>query len=106
MGIMKAQTKKTYHCRYCSEGSGIILPQDLSKATRMPDNSLMCNTCWHERLKDCIVKISPDSTRVKEIIAEDKSKVDQWNRYVSLFGPNASKVNPRLKKHEYRYAKR
>ena len=64
----------------------------------MPDGSLMHYTCWYERLKDRIVKILPDSTSAKEIIAEDKRKVDRWNRHVSLFGPNAAKINPRLRR--------
>jgi hypothetical protein len=92
-------------CKYCTDYKGDpkpILPENLQYAIRMPDGSLMCNTCWHERLKDRIVKISPDSTRAKEIIAEDKLKVDHWNRHVAVFAPNVSKVNPHLKK-EYRY---
>ena len=99
---MKGRSR-VYHCPYCSEGSGLILPEDLSKATRMPDGSLMCYTCRYERLKDRIVKISPDSTRAKEIVAEDRRKVDLRNIHVSVFGPTAAKINPNLKKELYRY---
>jgi hypothetical protein len=91
---------RIYHCPYCNEDSGIILPEDLSKERRMSDGSLMCCSCCYERLKDRIVKILPDSTRAKEIIAEDKRKVGQWNRHIQSLGPESEvlKINPRLRK--------
>jgi hypothetical protein len=33
------------------------------------------------------VKISPDSTRAKEIIAEVRRRVDLWNRHIKSLGP-------------------
>ena len=70
---------------------------------RKSSNSI--NTCRYERLKDRIMKISPDSTRAKEIIAEDKSKVNLLNRHIQSLGPESevAKVSPRLRKREYRY---
>jgi hypothetical protein len=52
MNKMKVPLKKVYHCPWCKEGSGLILPEDLPKAIRMPDGSLKCYTCQTEELRD------------------------------------------------------
>jgi len=93
---MKGRSR-VYHCPYCSEGSGIILPEDLSKATRMPDGSLMCYTCRYEVLRDRIVRVAPNSKRAQKI-KEDRLKVDYWNRHIQSSRPESeiAKVNPRL----------
>ena len=93
---MKGRSR-VYHCPYCSEGSGIILPEDLSKATRMPDGSLMCYTCRYEVLRDRIVRVAPNSKRAQKIKAEDRLKVDYWNRHIQSSRPESeiAKVNPR-----------
>jgi hypothetical protein len=71
----------------------------------MPDGTLTCYTCRYEELCDRIERVTPNSTRAREIKAEDKLKVDLWNRHIHSLGPESeiAKVNPRLRKEEYRY---
>jgi hypothetical protein len=56
-------------------------------------------------LRDRIVRVTPNSTRAQGMKSEDKLKVDFWNRYIQLLGPETkvANVNPHLRKKEYRY---
>ena len=60
---MQSPLKKAFHCPHCKEGSGLILPEDLSKAIRMSDGSLKCEVCQVEELHDRIVRVTPNSQR-------------------------------------------
>lgn len=72
--------KRVYTCKWCKEGSGLILPEHLHKAIRMPDGSLKCWTCQVEELQTKIVKNAPDSDRAKEIRYLDKKTTDHHNQ--------------------------
>ena len=63
----------------------------------MPDGSLKCYTCQTEELRDRIVRVIPNGKRAQEIRAEDKLKVDFWNRHIQSLGPESeiAKINPR-----------
>jgi hypothetical protein len=54
------------------------MPEKLQDAIRMPDGSFKCETCQIEELKDRIVRVTPNSDRAKEIIAERESKKRVW----------------------------
>ena len=58
---MRSPIKKVYHCPWCKEGSGLILPEDLSKAIRMPDGSLKYYTCQTEELRSRIIRVTPNA---------------------------------------------
>jgi hypothetical protein len=64
-------------CRYCTDFRGkpkLILPEDMSRAIRMPDGSFKCEPCQIEEIQNRIVKVTPNSQGAKEIIAERKIK--------------------------------
>jgi hypothetical protein len=64
-------------CKYCTDYKGQlkpIMPEGLPLAKRMPDGSFKCETCQIEELKDRIIRVTPNSHRAKEIIAERESK--------------------------------
>jgi hypothetical protein len=93
--------KKVYHCLWCKEGSGLIYPEDLPKAIRMPDGSLKCYTCQTEELRDRIVRVTPNSQRAREIIAEDKHEVDKHNQGAERL--NRSAGVQLMKRRSYKY---
>jgi hypothetical protein len=43
-------------------------------AKKMPDGSYKCLTCQTEEIQDMIVRVTPNSDRAKEIIAERAAK--------------------------------
>ena len=49
-------------------------------------------------LRDRIVRVAPNSKRAQKIKAEDRLKVDYWNRHIQSSRPESeiAKVNPRL----------
>ena len=99
--IMRSPTKKVYHCPWCKEGSGLIFPEDLSKAIRMPDNTLKCFTCQTEEIQDRIVRVTPNSQRAKEIIAEEQRKVNRYNDYAQRLNKSAGYDVMKLKRNRY-----
>jgi hypothetical protein len=67
-------------CKYCTDYKGQpepILPEDMSRAIRMPDGSYKCEPCQIEEIENRIVKVTPNSIRAKEIIKERKLKVQK-----------------------------
>jgi hypothetical protein len=64
-------------CKYCTDYKGRpkpILPEDMWGAKKMPDGSYKCLTCQTEEIQDRIVKVTPNSQRAKEILAERAAK--------------------------------
>ena len=62
-------------CKYCRDYKGRpkpILPEDMWDAKKMPDGSYKCLTCQTEEIQDMIVRVTPNSDKAKEIIAERK----------------------------------
>jgi hypothetical protein len=51
-----------------------MLPEDIRDAKKMPDGSYKCLTCQTEEIQDMIVRVTPNSDRAKEIIAERAAK--------------------------------
>jgi hypothetical protein len=80
VSILKDNKGNTYRietCKYCTDYKGNpkpIMPEDLSRAIRMPDDSYKCESCQIEEIQNRIVKITPNNQRAKEIIAERKLK--------------------------------
>jgi hypothetical protein len=52
----------------------LILPEDMSRAIRMPDGSYKCEPCQIEEIQDRIVKVTPNSESAKRILAERATK--------------------------------
>jgi hypothetical protein len=90
---MRTPIMKVYHCPWCKEGSGLILPQDLYKAIRMPDGSLKCEVCQKEELQSRIVRVTPNSQRAREIVAEDQREVSRYNDNAQRLNKSAGRVN-------------
>ena len=78
---MRVPLQHVKSCKYCTDYKGQpkpIMPEKLQDAIRMPDGSFKCETCQIEELKDRIVRVTPNSDRAKEIIAERESKKRVW----------------------------
>ena len=54
----------------------------------MPDGSLKCYTCQTE-LQSRIVRVTPNSQRVREIIAEQQREVNRYNDYAQHLNKSA-----------------
>ena len=68
-------------CKYCTDYKGRpkpILPEDMQDAKKMPDGSYKCLTCQTEEIQNRIVKVTPNSDRAKEILAERKISGKLW----------------------------
>jgi hypothetical protein len=64
-------------CRFCTDYKGDpkpILPEDMSRAIRMPDGSYKCEPCQIEEIQNRIVKVTPNSPSAKQIISERAAK--------------------------------
>jgi hypothetical protein len=78
--ILKDNKGNTYRietCKYCTDYKGQpkpILPEDMSRAIRMPDGSYKCEPCLIEEIQNKIVKVTPNSERAKQILAERAAK--------------------------------
>ena len=55
----------------------------------MPDGSLKCYTCQTEELQSRIVRVTPNSQRVREIIAEQQREVNRYNDYAQHLNKSA-----------------
>jgi hypothetical protein len=63
--------------KYCTDYKGRpkpILPEDMQDAKKMPDGSYKCLTCQTEEIQDRIIRVTLNSDRAKEIIAERAAK--------------------------------
>jgi hypothetical protein len=98
---MRASLGRVYHCKWCSEGSGLILPEDLRDAIRMPDGLLKCKTCVDLDHRDRIVKVTPSSRRAQEIKAEDKYEVDKHNQAAHHLNQSSGLSLMRYKRYRY-----
>jgi hypothetical protein len=73
----KGNTYRIETCKYCLDYKGQpkpILPEDMWGVKKMPDGSFKCKTCVDEETQDKIVKVTPNSLRAKEILAERAAK--------------------------------
>jgi hypothetical protein len=73
----KGNTYKIETCKYCTDYKGQpkpIMPEDMSRAIRMPDGSYKCEPCQIEEIQNKIVKVTPNSPRAKEILGEHAAK--------------------------------
>jgi hypothetical protein len=73
----KGNTCRIETCKYCTDYKGQpkpILPEDMSRAIRMPDGSYKCEPCLIEEIQNKIVKVTPNSERAKQILAERAAK--------------------------------
>jgi hypothetical protein len=64
-------------CKYCTDFRGkpkLILPEDMSRAIKMPDGSYKCEPCQIEEIQKRIVKVTPNSESAKRILAERAAK--------------------------------
>jgi hypothetical protein len=64
-------------CRFCLDFKGRpkpIMPEDMSRAIRMPDGSYKCEPCQIEEIQNKIVKVTPNSESAKQILAERVAK--------------------------------
>jgi hypothetical protein len=74
--ILRDNKGSIYHiqtCKYCTDYKGRpkpILPEDMWGAKMMPDGSYKCLTCQTEEIQEGIFRVTPNSDRAKEIIAE------------------------------------
>jgi hypothetical protein len=78
--ILKDNKGNTYRietCKYCLDYKGQpkpILPEDISRAIRMPDGSYKCEPYQIEEIQNRIVKVTPNSESAKQILAERAAK--------------------------------
>jgi hypothetical protein len=73
----KGNTFRIETCKYCTDYKGKpkpILPEDMSKAIRMPDGSYKCEPCQIEEIENKIVKVTRNSESTKRILAERAAK--------------------------------
>jgi hypothetical protein len=98
---MRTPIKKVYHCPWCKEGSGLIFPEDLYKAIRMPGGSLKCEVCQTEELQDRIVRVTPNSQRAREIVAEEQREVSRYNDNAQRLNKSAGYELMKLKRNKY-----
>jgi hypothetical protein len=73
----KGNTYRIETCKYCQDSRGqpkLILPEDQSRAIRMPDGSWKCEPCQIEEIQNKIVKVTPNSESAKQILAERAAK--------------------------------
>jgi hypothetical protein len=73
----KGNSLRVETCKYCNDFRGqpkLILPEDMAFAIRMPDGSYKCEPCQIEEIQNKIVKVIPNSHRVKEILQERAAK--------------------------------
>jgi hypothetical protein len=73
----KGNTYRIQTCKYCTDYKGRpkpVLPEDMQDAKKMPDGSYKCLTCQTEEIQDRIIRVTPNSDRAKEIIAERAAK--------------------------------
>jgi hypothetical protein len=67
----------------------------------MPSGDYKCLTCQEEEIQDKIVKVTPDSQRAKEIIAEDQREVNRYNDYAQRLNRSAGMELMKLKSSRY-----
>jgi hypothetical protein len=78
VNILKDSRGNTYRietCKYCTDYKGQpkpILPEEMSSA--MPDCSYKCEPCQIDEIQNKIVKVTPNSERAKQIVAECAAK--------------------------------
>jgi hypothetical protein len=78
--ILKDNKGNTYRietCKYCLDYKGQpkpILPEDMSRAIRIPDGSYKCEPCQIEEIENKILKVTPNSDSVKRIMIERAAK--------------------------------
>jgi hypothetical protein len=73
----KGNTYRIETCKYCTDYKGQpkpILPEDMSRAIRMPDGSYKCESSQIEEIQNRIVKVTPNSESAKRILAERAAK--------------------------------
>ena len=64
----------------------------------MPDGSLKCYTCQTEELRDRIVRVTPNSQRAREIVAEEQREVSRHNDNAQRLNKSAGYYLMKLKK--------
>ena len=57
--------------------------------------------CQEEELRDRIVRVTPNSQRAKEIIAEQQREVNRYNDYAQRLNKSAGYELMKLKKGKY-----
>lgn len=101
---MKIPIQKVKSCKYCTDYKGQpkpISPEDLHLAIRMPDGSFKCETCQVQEIRDRIVRVTPNSHRAKEIIAEEQQQVDKHNQGAARLNKSAGMELMKLKRNKY-----
>jgi uncharacterized protein with von Willebrand factor type A (vWA) domain len=101
---MKIPIQKVRRCNYCTDYKGDpkpIPPQDLQYAIKMPSGDYKCLRCQEEELRDRIVRVTPNSQRAKEIIAEQQREVNRYNDYGQRLNKSAGYELMKLKKGKY-----
>ncbi len=74
--MVTAPIKKLHNCRYCSEQSGLIMPDD-EYAQKQEDGSWKCGKCVFEDLQKRKIRVmGKDHPENKSLIAEEQSKVE------------------------------
>ena len=71
-------TKRAYLCSFCGPGiTHIIDPVDYPNdwlATKQDNGKWKCGNCIEKEIQDMIVRVTPNSDRAKEIMAERAAK--------------------------------
>ena len=91
-------------CKYCTDYKGQpkpIPPQDLQYAIRTPDGLYKCHKCQEEEIQHRIIKVTPNSQRAREIMAEQQREVNRYNDYAQRLNKFTSYNIMKLKKEKY-----
>jgi hypothetical protein len=91
-------------CKFCTDFKGQpkpILAQDLQYAIRMPSGDYKCLTCQEEEIQDRIVRVTPNSQRARENIAEQQREVNRYNDYARRLNKSVGMELVKLKKEKY-----
>jgi hypothetical protein len=67
----------------------------------MPSGDYKCLTCQEEEIQDRIVRVTPNSQRAKEIIAEQQREVNRYNDYAQRLNKSAGYEVMKLKRDKY-----
>jgi hypothetical protein len=82
-------------CKYCRDYKGDpkpILPEEMSRAIRMPDGSYKCERCQIEEIQNRIVRVTPNSERARQILAERVSEESETFDLSNGTGVNRMKI--------------
>jgi hypothetical protein len=96
---MKIPTERVHTCKYCTPGithfiDHTVYPNDIY-AEKDKTGKWKCGNCIDREIQDRIVRVTPNSKRAREIIADRKRK-DGKKLQMKMFEARIKKMHGRL----------